>query len=68
MSYSFTYPGERAYDMQEFINSMAEFVITLEDSRKGFVLLVPLVSFPDQGLEWFYYLLPIQLQKCFPGC
>lgn len=25
------------------------------------------VSFPDQSLEWFHYLLPIHLQKCFPG-
>lgn len=47
MSHSLIYLGESAYDMQEFVNSMAKFVITREDNRKGFVHLVPLVTFPD---------------------
>lgn len=35
MSHSLIYLGESAYDMQEFVNSMAKFVITREDNRKG---------------------------------
>lgn len=46
--------------MQEFINSTTEFVITLEDSKKGFVhLVLSIVTFPDWSLEWFYYFVPI---------
>lgn len=55
MSHSLIYLGESAYDMQEFVNSMAKFVITREDNRKGFVHLVPLVTFPDWSSEWLHY-------------
>lgn len=67
MSHSLIYLGESAYDVQEFVNSVAKFGISLEDNRKGFVHLVALVTFPDQSSEWLHYLLSIQLQKCFPA-
>lgn len=55
MSHSLIYLGESAYDMQEFVNSTAKFVIAHEDNRKGFVHLVPLVTSPDRSLEWLHY-------------
>lgn len=37
--------------MWQFVNSMAKLVLTHEDNRKGFVHLIPIVTFPDLSSE-----------------
>lgn len=38
--------------MRGFVNSIAKLVLTHGDNRKGFVHLIPIVSFPDLSSEW----------------
>lgn len=52
MRHLFSHVEESPYDMWEFVNSVAKLELAHEDNRKGFVHLIPIVTFPDLSSKW----------------